>query len=62
MEKDCRYIESTEYGNYCSLVGKICNKPVPNDKCEDIEKYWEYLKGIGEQVVSEEEIVENLLN
>lgn len=58
MNKECRYIESTEYGNYCSLIGKECSKPIPNDQCEDIEKYWKYLEEMGVQVASEEEIEE----
>ena len=58
MNKECRYIEPTEYGNYCCLNAQACNNPVPNDQCKDIKKYWEYLEQMGVEVVSEEEIKE----
>ena len=60
MIKECRYVESTEYGKYCSLLGQACNNHVPDDQCEDIEKYWKYLEEMGVQITSEEEIEENL--
>lgn len=58
MSKECKYVEPTEYGNYCSLNHQTCDNPTPNDQCEDIEKYFEYLKEMGVQVVTEEEIEE----
>ena len=61
MDKECRYVETTEYGNYCSLNHQACNNHVPNDQCEDIENYWKYLQDMGVEIVAEEEIEEMLL-
>ena len=58
MNKECKYVESAEYGNYCSLSNQSCNNSEPNENCEHIEEYWKYLEEMGVQVVTEEEIEE----
>lgn len=59
MNEECKYVESTEYGNYCCLLHKSCDNPSPNNDCEEIEAYWKYLTEIGVEVASEEDIVES---
>ena len=59
MSNECKYVESTEYGKYCSLINQGCNNPQPDNKCENIERYWNYLEEMGVEVASEEEIEES---
>lgn len=57
MEKECKYVESTPRGNYCTLCNNECDNPT-NNNCSTIEEYWKYLEEMGVQITSEEEIEE----
>ena len=60
MSNECKYIETTPMGNYCTLGNNKCDNPT-NSNCPTIEEYWKYLEEAGVQIASENEI-EELLN